>query len=146
LVSDANTWAYSAHAATAVLQDAMRSYHRGALKHLITKHPYLHPFPKRLDWAKPKRYQVETKAPAARVFCELQGIMDLGGRNLTVKFPNLKGLDDSVNTLRDTLMSNLIDKACWLREYCYALPLFCRRELPETLAVLLFMLSTTVKN
>lgn len=94
LVSDANTWAYSAHAATAVLQDAMRGYHRGALKYLIEKHPYLHLFPKRLDWAKPKRYQVETKVPAARVFCELQGIMDLGGRNLTVKFPNLKGLDD----------------------------------------------------
>ncbi|KAI8719899.1 hypothetical protein NCS52_00772200 [Fusarium sp. LHS14.1] len=69
LISEANTWVYSAHAATAVLQDAMR------------------------EWASPKRYEVLTKAPATRVFCELQGIMDLDDRNLTVRFPNLKGLD-----------------------------------------------------
>ncbi|KAJ4312864.1 hypothetical protein N0V84_009718 [Fusarium piperis] len=94
LLSDANTWAYTAHAATVVLQDGLRGYHHKALKYLAIKHPNIPPFAGRLDWAKPKRYQVETKVPAARVFCELQGIMDLGGGNLTVKFPNLKGLDE----------------------------------------------------
>ncbi|PNP59716.1 hypothetical protein FNYG_14847 [Fusarium nygamai] len=94
LLSDANTWAYSAHAPTAVLQDALRGYHFKALKYLAKKHPNKKPFPRRLDWAKPKRYEVETKIPAARVYCKLQGIMDLYGQNLTVKFPNLKGLDE----------------------------------------------------
>ncbi|RSL68006.1 hypothetical protein CEP54_002914 [Fusarium duplospermum] len=94
LLSDANTWAYSAHAATAVLQDALRNFHFKALKYLAAKHPSMPPFPRGLDWASPKRYEVETNGPAAMVFCELQGIMDLQGRNLTVKFPNLKGLDE----------------------------------------------------
>ncbi|CVL12367.1 uncharacterized protein FPRN_07121 [Fusarium proliferatum] len=94
LLSDANTWAYSAHAPTAVLQDALRGYHFKALKYLAKKHPNTTPFPRRLDWAKPKRYEVKTKIPATRVYCEPQGIMDLYGQNLTVKFPNLKGLDE----------------------------------------------------
>ncbi|KAL6359106.1 hypothetical protein LRP88_09306 [Fusarium phalaenopsidis] len=93
LLSDANTWAYSAHAPTAVLQDALRGYHFKALKYLAHKRPDTKPFPRRLDWAKPKRYEVEIKVSAARVYCELQGIMDYG-KDLTVKLPNLKGLDE----------------------------------------------------
>ncbi|UPK97982.1 hypothetical protein LCI18_008917 [Fusarium solani-melongenae] len=79
LVSDANTWAYSAHAPTAVLQDALRGYHFKALQYLAHKHPDMKPFSIRLNWAQPKRYE---------------GIMDIYGKSLTVKFPNLKGLDE----------------------------------------------------
>ncbi|KAF5021212.1 hypothetical protein F66182_6751 [Fusarium sp. NRRL 66182] len=93
MLADANTWAYTAHAATATMQDALRGAHMGALTHLEARHPNKRPFPARLVWADPMRYKVETKVPAARVFCELQGVMDIEGANLTVKFPNLNGLD-----------------------------------------------------
>ncbi|KAM0548164.1 hypothetical protein ACHAPJ_009962 [Fusarium lateritium] len=94
LLADANTWAYSAHAATATLQDAMRGIHINALRYLSLTSPDKRPFPGRLVWADPMRYEVDTKVPAARVFCELQGILDMKGTNLTVKFPNIKGIDD----------------------------------------------------
>ncbi|KAF4966350.1 hypothetical protein FSARC_5978 [Fusarium sarcochroum] len=94
LLADANTWAFTAHAATARLQDAMRGIHLNALRYLARTSPDRRPFPGRLVWADPMRYEVDTKVPAARVFCELQGILDLEGTSLTVKFPNIKGIDD----------------------------------------------------
>ncbi|KAI6752362.1 hypothetical protein HG530_013731 [Fusarium avenaceum] len=94
LIADANTWAYSAHAATATLQDAMRSLHINALRYLSVTGPDRRPFPGRLVWANPMRYEVDTKVPAARVFCELQGILDIKGTKLNVNFPNIKGIDD----------------------------------------------------
>ncbi|KAJ4267497.1 hypothetical protein NW762_003604 [Fusarium torreyae] len=99
LLADANTWTYSAHAATATLQDAMRGIHINALRYPSLTSPDKRPFPGRLVWADPMRYRVDTKVPAARVFCELPGILDIEGTNLTVKFPNINFIDDF---LKDT--------------------------------------------
>ncbi|KAM5352797.1 hypothetical protein ACJ41O_005519 [Fusarium nematophilum] len=94
LIADANTWAYTAHAATATMQDAVRGLHYEALRYLSANQPGIPPFPAHLVWADPMRFEVETKVPAARVFCQPQGMMDLESGNMTVKFPNLDGFDD----------------------------------------------------
>ncbi|KAF4977198.1 hypothetical protein FZEAL_6226 [Fusarium zealandicum] len=93
LISDANTWAFSAHAATATLQDALRGIHQNALQLLADQHPLRPPFPAHLVWAKPMRYEVETKVPAARVWCQAQGVLEIEGDSLMLEFPNLKGVD-----------------------------------------------------
>ncbi|KAJ4152212.1 hypothetical protein NW765_017721 [Fusarium oxysporum] len=94
LRAEANTWAFTAHAATATLQDAMRGLHSNALGYLYDHHPLRSPYPKHLMWANPIRFQVETKVPAARVFCQAKGMVSLWGKNLTVEFPSINEYDD----------------------------------------------------
>ncbi|KAI8714884.1 hypothetical protein NCS52_01209300 [Fusarium sp. LHS14.1] len=93
LISDANTWSFTAHAVTATLQDAMRGLHNDALVYLSATHPQEPPFPGQLMWAELMRFEVKTKVPAVRVLCEPQGMLDLSADNLTMKFPNIAVYD-----------------------------------------------------
>ncbi|KAM5343340.1 hypothetical protein ACJ41O_014306 [Fusarium nematophilum] len=101
LLAEANTWAYTSHQATATMEDAMRAIHQGAIEYLATHHPQEAPFPRHLRWADPQRYEVETMVPAARVFCQAQGEMNLWGDNLTVKFPHFDRVDEYYKTHSD---------------------------------------------
>ncbi|KAH7011116.1 hypothetical protein EDB80DRAFT_762470 [Ilyonectria destructans] len=94
LRAEANTWAFTAHAATATLQDAMRGLHSDALGFLHDSHPQISPYPEYLMWADPIRFQVETKVPAVRVFCQPKGMVWLWGENLTVEFPSINEFDE----------------------------------------------------
>ncbi|KAH7250825.1 hypothetical protein B0J15DRAFT_561386 [Fusarium solani] len=98
LLAEANTWAYTSHQATATMEDAMRGIHQGAIDYLANHHPQKAPFRRHLKWAIPQRYEVETMAPAARVFCQAQGEMNLWGDTLTVKFPDFDGVDEYYKT------------------------------------------------
>jgi hypothetical protein len=80
------------------MEDAMRGIHQGAIDYLANHHPQKALFPRHLKWAIPQRYEVETMAPAARVFCQAQGEMNLWGDTLTVKFPDFDGVDEYYKT------------------------------------------------
>ncbi|KAF4956006.1 hypothetical protein FGADI_4179 [Fusarium gaditjirri] len=86
-IREANTWAYTTHQATAILQDAVRGIHFNAVEHLSREFPSQKPFADHLKLASHQRYEVETHVPAARVLCNAHDIMDLNGNDLKVRFP-----------------------------------------------------------
>ncbi|CVK83994.1 uncharacterized protein FPRN_01774 [Fusarium proliferatum] len=87
LIKEADTWAFTTHQATAVLQDAVRGMHFKAVEHLSRISPSNKPFPHHLIWASNQRYEVQTHVPAARILCNAHDMMDLNGTDLTVGFP-----------------------------------------------------------
>ncbi|KAF5595987.1 hypothetical protein FPCIR_4253 [Fusarium pseudocircinatum] len=93
LRQEANTWVFTAHHATALLQDAMREMHFKAVQHLSRKFSRERPFPNHLIWASKQRYEVQTHVPAARVLCNAHDMMNLNGNDLKVKFPQQDKLD-----------------------------------------------------
>ncbi|KAF5251259.1 hypothetical protein FANTH_3694 [Fusarium anthophilum] len=93
LIKEANTWAFTTHHATAVLQDSVRGMHFMAVEHLSREFPSRKPFPDHLKWASKQRYEVQTHVPAARVLCNAHDMMNLNGNDLKVKFPHPDKLD-----------------------------------------------------
>jgi hypothetical protein len=88
-MKEADTWAYTTHHATSILQDAMRGMHVMALEYLSLVQPNRKPFAKHLTWAYPMRYEVATRVPAARVLCNAHGVMALDGDMLNLGFPDV---------------------------------------------------------
>lgn len=87
-----NPWVYTAHHATASMQDALRNLHYRAMLWLNSRMPTQRPFPLHLTWAESATMEVETRAPAVRVHCNETThsfSSDPLGR-LTVKFPRLE--------------------------------------------------------
>lgn len=80
-----STQSYTAHAATAMLQDAVRDDHRRALDYLISKHPLYGVDALHLVWAQSARFQVATKVPVVWVQCSPQGRLDTWWRNASAK-------------------------------------------------------------
>ncbi|KAG5795502.1 hypothetical protein H9Q69_005436 [Fusarium xylarioides] len=93
LIKKANTWAFTTHHATAVLQDAVRGMHFKAVEHLSRVFPSKKPFPNHLIWASNQRYEVQTHVPAARVLCNAHDMMNLNGNDLRVRFPHPDKID-----------------------------------------------------
>ncbi|KAF5609100.1 uncharacterized protein FSUBG_4255 [Fusarium subglutinans] len=93
LIKEANTWAFTAHHATAVLQDAVRGMHFKAVEHLSREFPSRKPFPNHLMWASKQRYEVQTHVPAARVLCNAHDMTNLNGNDLRVRFPHPDSID-----------------------------------------------------
>ncbi|KAH6892453.1 hypothetical protein B0T10DRAFT_605187 [Thelonectria olida] len=89
-----DTWAYTTHATSATMQDAMRSMHAKSLSYLQNhRHgsPKLGaPDPQNLLYAETKKFEVKTKAPAVRTTCLGQDNVDLYSGNLTLLFPILR--------------------------------------------------------
>ncbi|RSL74071.1 hypothetical protein CEP51_011664 [Fusarium floridanum] len=88
-----NTWSYTAHSATATLQDAVRGLHRSALQYLLNHDPHRMPYPSHLEWADPIIFKVDTKIPLVRVKCRPQGMVWLWGTNLTVETASIRDSD-----------------------------------------------------
>ncbi|KAF5628821.1 hypothetical protein F52700_7914 [Fusarium sp. NRRL 52700] len=93
LIKEANTWAFTTHHATAVLQDAVRGMHFKAVEHLSRVAPSKKPFPNHLIWASKQRYEIQTHVPAARVLCNAHDMMNLNGNDMRVKFPHPDKID-----------------------------------------------------
>ncbi|KAI5457074.1 hypothetical protein BGZ63DRAFT_417405 [Mariannaea sp. PMI_226] len=91
--SQLDTWAYTAHAVTATMQDSMRSMHAKSLAYL-QEHPLPPsinvPNPNFLLYSDSKRYVVQTKAPAVRTICLDQDTVDFYSGNLILRFPILE--------------------------------------------------------
>lgn len=64
-----DTWAYTTHAPTAVLLDAMRGLYEHSLDYLQEHSPFSAPYPQNLGQAQTMRFEVQTYAPAVRAAC-----------------------------------------------------------------------------
>ncbi|KAL0929843.1 uncharacterized protein CTRU02_215273 [Colletotrichum truncatum] len=86
-----DTWTYTTHAPSAVLQSAAVSLYRDALNSLRTTHPGVAPYPVNWMLAQTWRWKLETQVPAVRVAClrhdPLTSIDEGTLRNM--KFPKL---------------------------------------------------------
>lgn len=67
-----DTWVFTGHAATARMQDAMRSMHSKSIAYLEATKPWAAPWPRLLRNAEEQAYEVETKVPAVRTVCMMQ--------------------------------------------------------------------------
>jgi hypothetical protein len=86
-----DSWSYTAHQPTAIIQDALRDLHRGALDWLHETHPNDPPYPIHLQWAESVRVEAETKAPLVRVSCvEQTEAFNTSLGDLMVAFPRLE--------------------------------------------------------
>ena len=93
----AETWVWTAHAATATLQDTMCGLYRSALKLLEHRHPNVNPYPSRLLSSSQVTYAVPTKVPFVRTACLAQDGLDFRTDNITVRFPLLEEYKDHWN-------------------------------------------------
>jgi hypothetical protein len=84
-----DTWVYTAHAASALLEDAMSSMHRHSIAFLSRHRPSQAPWPRQLANAETQAYELNTKVPAVRTACIPQGRVDFSSDNLTLKFVDI---------------------------------------------------------
>ncbi|KAK9423291.1 hypothetical protein SUNI508_04185 [Seiridium unicorne] len=64
-----DTWAYTTHASTAMLLDAMRGLYASSLSYLQKSNPFDAPYPLNLGQAQAMRFEAETYVPAVRAAC-----------------------------------------------------------------------------
>lgn len=85
-------WAYTAHHATASIQDGMRDLHHRALDWLDKHSPQALPYLDNLHRAESIRVEVDTKAPAVRVHCVEQTVAFSSpvSQHLSIEFPRLQ--------------------------------------------------------
>jgi hypothetical protein len=69
VLSATDTWAYTAHNPSANLQDATISLYQNSMLRLKAFYPNQKPYPKALDLATTKQYELDTKLPAVRASC-----------------------------------------------------------------------------
>lgn len=78
-----DTWAYTTHAPTALLLDAMRGLYASSLSYLQKNKPFEPPYPKNLGQAQTMRFEAETYVPAVRAAC-------LANSTTTITYKNLQ--------------------------------------------------------
>ncbi|KAH7153476.1 hypothetical protein EDB81DRAFT_882413 [Dactylonectria macrodidyma] len=89
-----DSWAFTTHAATAVMQDSMQDFHAKALWRLYMDRPSPFPFPGNLYSAKTKNFEVETRIPAVRTTCASHGVANISLESLNLRFPMLPEFQD----------------------------------------------------
>lgn len=84
-----DSWVYTAHHATASVQDALRHIHHNAVDWFERHMPYESPY-YRLHWAESVKLEMKTKVPAVRVQCieQTEAFISLSGPFI-VRFPRL---------------------------------------------------------
>ncbi|KAL3486647.1 hypothetical protein BJX62DRAFT_17625 [Aspergillus germanicus] len=85
-----DTWIYTAHGATANLQDATVNFYRNGLLYLRTYNRNEAPYPLSLELAESKKFELNTQVPAVRVACLEHRPLSLQDASLPITFPKLE--------------------------------------------------------